>query len=996
VLEQPDLPKDRMAEVVGRVVGEWVERELAGTSEKKRAERALALCHQVLGLLEVGADEADGPQPNLRLLKGVGDAGSEVIRPATLTPLSDTTLLTNGPNQPHVGSEISHELESADNVDVLMAFVRWTGIRYHLDGFRSVIERGGRVRLLTTTYTGSTEAKALDVLTDLGVEVKVSYNTQATRLHAKAWLFQRHSGFSTGLVGSSNLTHQAQVTGLEWNVRASSVTTPAVIERVVSTFETYWNDPEFEPYDAEVFASRMVSSANDVVDITHLDVRPYPFQQQILDELDVERHEFDRWHNLVVAATGTGKTVVAALDYRRLCEVLPSSRLLFVAHRKEILQQSRHTFRAVMRDGSFGEMWADGQTPTDWRHVFASVQTVSRSELTKLDPEQFDVVIVDEFHHAAAASYTALLDHLQPKVLLGLTATPERTDGLDITKWFGGRIAVELRLWDAIDKGLLSPFHYFGVHDDVDLSRVGWQRGSYVISDLENLYTGDSMRVAKVIQALTDVVADVGAMRALGFCVTVAHAEFMAHEFNKAGIPSVAVSGNTPVAERDKALRDLRAGDIAAVFSRDVFNEGVDIPEADTVLLLRPTESPTIYLQQLGRGLRKHHSKQVLTVLDFIGQHRAEYRLDLRFRKILKGSRSSVIRQVEDEFPYLPAGCQISLDRVSKEVVLTNLRNALPSRWKDMVAELTSFPADTALAQFLDGAGLDLADLYRTKKGWTTLQRAANRLDGDPGEHETSLQRAVGRLLHVDDTQRLRTWQSALRHPSPPDLSTESVETNRLLFMLHTVLFSGQQTTPMAEGHAQLWQHQPIIDELLQVLDVRADHLERMHDPLGINMGGEPVPVQVHARYSRDEILAAFGLGMPDKVPQLREGVKWIEEANTDLFFITLNKSEDDYSPTTRYRDYAISPELFHWESQSGTRVESPTGQRYVNQRENGTNVVLFVRERKAADGFTQPYVCLGMADYVSHEGERPIAITYRLRQPMPADFFLEARAAAG
>ncbi len=303
-------------------------------------------------------------------------------------------------------------------------------------------------------------------------------------------------------------------------------------------------------------------------------------------------------------------------------------------------------------------------------HVFASIQSLNAADLSLLDADHFDVVIVDEFHHAAATSYAKVLDHLQPVELLGLTATPERSDGLPILHWFDDRIAAELRLWDAIDQQHLSPFVYFGVHDDTDLSDIPWKRGhGYDITSLSNLYTSNDAWARLVVKQVDDHV-DVSTMRGLGFCVSVAHAEFMAAHFERSGIPAVAVSGETPRQERHGALARLRSGDVSMVFSVDLFNEGVDVPDVDTVLMLRPTESPTLFLQQLGRGLRKANNKAFCTVIDFVGTHRSEFRFDRKYRALLGGTRRELERSIDQRFPFLPTGCHMHLDRVAEGIVL--------------------------------------------------------------------------------------------------------------------------------------------------------------------------------------------------------------------------------------------------------------------------------------------------------------------------------------
>ena len=646
-VDPAELP-DRIAEIVSGLVRDVV----AATPTAERRSSALAVAADVCDVLIERHREVAGAErrldPSLQRLLAVealAPTGEPLAIPRPLTPLRDTVLMTNARDQPTVGREIEAEIESADRIDLVLAFIRWTGIRDLLPAFRRHTEADKPLRIITTTYTGSTELRALQALVDVGAQVKVSYDTASTRLHAKAWCFHRATGFSTVYIGSSNLTFSAQVTGREWNVRGSERRNPDLIEAFDRVFETYWADPHFEPFDAGQFDEATARQVDDSI-TTPFTIEPYPFQRQILEQLEVERRR-GRPHNLVVAATGTGKTVVAALDYRQLRSRLGRSRLLFVAHRKEILEASRTTFRHVLQDGTFGELWVAGAKPQRWEHVFASIQSLSAGDLEALDPEQFDVVIVDEFHHAAAATYSTLLDHVRPVHLLGLTATPERTDALDILRWFDGRMAVELRLWDALEQDLLAPFHYYGIHDGTDLSGVTWKRGrGYDATELTNVYTGDDLWVGKVLAAVREKVGDPQRMRALGFGVSIAHCEFLANRFNRAGLTARAVSANSTSGERDDALRALASGDVRILFSVDLFNEGIDVPAVDVVLMVRPTESATVFLQQLGRGLRRSHGKDVLTVLDFVGHQTKAFRFDLRYRRMLGRTRREIERDV--------------------------------------------------------------------------------------------------------------------------------------------------------------------------------------------------------------------------------------------------------------------------------------------------------------------------------------------------------------
>ncbi|MFF5215822.1 DUF3427 domain-containing protein [Micromonospora sp. NPDC000442] len=901
------------------------------------------------------------------------------------TPLSTGTLLVNGRHQPRIGHEVTHEMASADQVDLLCAFIKWHGLRIIEPAIRDLIDRGGRLRVITTTYLGATDQRALDRLAELGADIKISYETRTTRLHAKAWLFRRNNGMTTAYVGSSNLSKAALVDGLEWNVRISNVEQPYVIDTFTATFEDYWHDPAFEGYDPRRDADRLRTALRGErreetpTEIANLDVRPYPYQAEVLADLDAERKVHGRWRNLVVMATGTGKTVVAALDYRRLHREKAVDSLLFVAHQEQILRQSLATFRQVMGDGSFGETLVGGREPQHWRHVFASIQSLHRREI---DPEAYDMVIVDEFHHAEAPTYARLLERLRPRVLLGLTATPDRSDGGDVRRWFEGRAAVELHLWEALERQLLAPFQYFGLHDDVDLSQLRWKRGQgYDPAELDGVYTGNGARARMVLRAVRDSV-DVDRMRALGFCVSIGHAEFMAGWFSRHGVRSAAITSRVDAAGRQALLKEFKDGTLKVLFTVDLFNEGVDLPMVDTILMLRPTESATIFLQQLGRGLRLDDDKPCLTVLDFIGGQHANFRFDLRWRALTGVSRHAITEAVRDDFPSLPSGCHIQLDRVAKDIVLANLKSAMPTSKTGLTKELRLL-GDVGLDVFLHEAGVEIEDVYRSASvgGWTGLRRLAGLEAAPGGQDDRELGRAIGRMLHLDDPERLDLLARVAAGERP--------ETGRLWDMLHFDLWGpNAPLSQRGERLARLWGEPARCAELRQVAEVLRDRIHRVTQPV------DGLPLRVHARYSRNEACAAFGMPNPGS---LREGVKWLPEAKADIFFVTLVKSEQHYSPTTMYADRAITDTLFQWESQSTTSSASATGQRYIHHAARGSTVHLFVRETRVPDRDlgAPAYLYAGPMTYQEHTGDRPMRIIWELRHPLPADMYAAARAIA-
>ena len=469
--------------VLARHLYSVAERILAATRDPATRVK---IVNSLISQLERDRDSISPPTTQLLSLTAPpapGVVSVDGARPRT--PLSDAALLTNAHGEPSLGAELRAELDTSDQVDLLCAFVKWHGLRVLEDQLKRARLRGLPLRVVTTTYMGATERAALDRLVrEFGASVKIQYDAHRTRLHAKAWLFHRNTGFDTAYVGSSNLSRAALLDGVEWNVRLSHVGTPALLEKFRATFDTYWNDSSFESYDPDTDRDRLDDALAEAsgrtqhsrvtLSLSGLEVRPYPYQQEMLEALDVERSVHGRHRNLIVAATGTGKTVVAALDYRSLCNEETGARpsLLFVAHRKEILEQSLRTYREVLADPSFGELYVGGARPERWRHVFASVQSLTSYGITNIPADAYEVVVIDEFHHAEAATYRRILEHLEPLELLGLTATPERADGADIRSFFGGRTAAELRLWDALGADLLCPFHYFAAADGTDLRGI--------------------------------------------------------------------------------------------------------------------------------------------------------------------------------------------------------------------------------------------------------------------------------------------------------------------------------------------------------------------------------------------------------------------------------------------------------------------------------------------------------------------------------------------
>lgn len=947
----------------------------------QRAEQLLALLRE--------------NDPRLLLRKTAAD----MERPET--SVAHSSLFTGATHEPQMFSELKKEITSSDQIHMLVSFIKWSGLRLIIDEVQEFTQNGGQLRVITTSYMGATDIKAIEELSKLpNTEIKVSYDTKRTRLHAKAYVFYRNTGFTTAYVGSSNLSNAAISSGLEWNMKITAKDLPGTIQKISATFESYWNSDEFEFYKEgqrerlfhALRAERLMGDGSSRAFV--FDIRPYPYQQEILDKLHAEREVRGLNRNLVVAATGTGKTVISAFDYCRFCKANPGgiNRLLFVAHREEILKQSRDTFQGVLKDPNFGELFVGNYKSANLDHLFISIQTINSQALYDILPENYyDYIIVDEFHHAAAPTYQKLLNRFKPKILLGLTATPERMDGKSILDYFDNRIAAEIRLPEAIDRKLLCPFQYFGVSDTVDLTDLRWVRGGYDKSQLSNLYSLNravaERRADHIIRSLDKYVADMDAIKGLGFCVSIEHAKFMAEYFNAAGIPSISLVGESTEEERRTAKKRLVDGEIRFIFVVDIYNEGVDIPEVNTILFLRPTESLTIFLQQLGRGLRLSEGKECLTVLDFIGQANRKYNFEEKFQALLANTDHSVQYELKHGFISAPKGCYIQLEKKAAKAILDNIKNSFGIK-SGLVGRIATFEEDSGLqlnlSNFVSYYRLDIRVIYR-KFSFARLCTTAWVKPNFEEPAEAALTKAFSRLISIDSRRWIRFLLTILPRLNDVDFATLSPLEQRMLQMFYITIWlkaaEKWDSEEVLQNLHSLSDSPVMLTELMELLQYKYDHIDFIDESVDL---GFACPLDLHCTYTRDQILVAMDHMTPSNV---REGAKWLPGKKIDVLFVTLNKSDRDYSPTTMYNDYSINENLFHWQSQSTTSDTSPVGQRYINHQKLGSKVLLFVREFKTDIAGTAPYTFLGTAHYVRHNSSRPINIIWKLDRPIPAKY---------
>ncbi len=1010
------IDKAEASRILAQYLTEVVKQGLDNISDNGGSlDGQIALVNRIVQTIEQSTNEADFADLKVsdeakQLLAvlaendpalAIGKSASDIKRPET--SIAQSSLFTGAIHEPQMYTELKREIASADRIEMLVSFIKWSGLRLIIDELREFTQNGGELKIITTSYMGATDIKAIEELSKLSnTSVKVSYDTQITRLHAKTYIFHRDTGYTTAYVGSSNLSNAAMSSGLEWNVKLTRHDLPETIDKIEATFESYWNSSEFEYYDegqrerlSRALKAERYHDSNNTRLYT-FDINPYSYQQEILDKLSAEREVRGHFRNLIVAATGTGKTIISALDYRRFCRNNHGGkcRLLFVAHREEILAQSINTFRAVLKDENFGSLWVGGYKPEAIDHLFISIQTFNSQNLaSKTARDFYDYIIVDEFHHAAAKSYQNLLEYYEPKILLGLTATPERMDGRSILPYFNNRIAAEIRLPEAIDRKLLCPFQYFGITDTINLGDVRWRNGSYDKAELSNIYTLSGhiaeKRADQVIRSLLKYVTDIDQVKGLGFCVTVKHAQYMSDYFNEHGIASMCLTGESDDALRDSAKKKLEDGEVHFIFVVDIYNEGVDIPAVNTILFLRPTESLTVFLQQLGRGLRLCEGKDCLTVLDFIGQANKKYNFESKFASIIEDDKKNIAYQIKNGFQSAPTGCYIQLERLASEYVLNNIR-ASYGNTSGLISRAGSFKDDSglelSLSNYLDYYNLDPRQMYRYISFSRLCVRAGEVPDfTEPAEDQ--LTKAMLKLCLIDSRRLISFLIDTLTDIGELDIKSLSAEQLRMLQMFYITVFGKAaedwQSSEVQTNIGLLKSSPNMLHELIDLLRYKLTKIDFIDSKVEL---GFDCPLDLHCTYTRDQILVALDFMRPNTV---REGVKWLPDKKTDILFVTLNKSDKDYSPTTMYNDYSINERLFHWQSQSTTAESSATGQRYIHHAERGSHVLLFVREYKndPISGGAGAYTFLGPAQYIKHEGSRPMNVTWSLVADIPAKF---------
>lgn len=903
-------------------------------------------------------------------------------------------------------TELQKEIASADEIRLMVSFIKKRGLALILPRLREFTNRGGQLKVITTTYMQATDYDAIIQLSSLkNTEIKITYDVSSERLHAKAYVFLRDTGFNTAYIGSSNISEQALDTGAEWNVKVTQMEQPRMMKTILGAFDASWWADGYETFvngeDNERLKAALNKEVDNEIDFSTLKglIRPFDYQQEILERLQVEREVRNHWKNLVVAATGTGKTVIAASDYKAFAEKHGRARLLFVAHREEILRQSLQTFRQVLSDYNFGEKWYGGEEPANYEYVFASKDTLNNLlDSLSLPEDYYDYIVVDEVHHVAASSYRKIINLFRPKVLLGLTATPERMDGEDITQDFDGTISAEIRLDDALNKGLLAPFYYYGITDSVDYSEVAWDKGHYVASELSRIYSYNDARTAVILQSLQKYLTNIRDVRALCFCVDQQHAKYMVSKFTLCGLKAdVLTSENAQM--RAPLYRRLKNKEINYLFVVDMFNEGVDIPEVDTILFLRPTESLTVFIQQFGRGLRKAEGKTHVNILDFVGNCRAEFNYTDRMRVMLGRTSMSVVEEMERDCPHLPLGCRIILEPKAKEHILNNIKGAIKRfTARKVIALVQNFErhhsVPLTLSNFVRIYQMPVDKLYKGRT-WNQILFEAG-VGEEQSRFNEELSRAVFRKWSATDSYSYLSFieQLAKRAFRVRVNRMNAVDQKRLLMLYYDLFETAGRFVSLQDMVDALAADKLFVEELAEVIGVMLQENKAYEKPDNSLLPN--FPLKLHGVYTKAQIQVAIETSTLARKSSAREGVERNKQLKVEAMFVDIIKNREEGS-TTDYDDKALSPYLFQWDTQNRVKPESNEGQAYIHQTQT---MLLFVREQKnfvEDKTRTMGYVYLGRVtlsdwEYKNLGNRMQMQIRWNMVEPIPGSVMHFAR----
>ena len=899
--------------------------------------------------------------------------------------------------------ELKNQLRTTGKFYFTISFIRFSGLQLIINELKELEEKGIEGEIITSTYLNITEPKALEKLLEFkNLKIKL-YKGNKESFHTKAYIFERENSLGSLIIGSSNLSHEALSNGKEWNLRISEKLEENIYKQGVEEFSKIWNSNEsifltkeiVEKYN-EFYKNQESKNFDNFLEelVEEKKIEPNFMQKQILENLKKLR-ESNEDKAIVIAATGTGKTYLSAFDVKNF----NAKSVLFLAHREELLDNGITTFKKIFPRKKMGK-FSQSEKNVDADFIFGTVQSISKEKfMINFHKKKFEYIIIDEFHHAAAEMYKNILDYFEPKFLLGLTATPERMDGKDILSLCDYNIAGEIRLKQALESELLCSFHYFGISDtSVDYEKIRRKNGKFLESELS-----EKLSVNERTEFIIDKIKLYGfngeILKAIGFCVDINHAIKMSKNFNLSGFETEYITAKDSMEKRKKVIENFRKGKIQIIFTVDIFNEGVDIPEINMLLFLRPTESSTIFTQQLGRGLRKIKGKDYVTVLDFIGNYNKDFILSNVF---LEGKnrldKNNIKNEVLNEFHNLPNTNYIELDRICQKKVLDNLEKTKLNSTNYIVNEYFSFKEGLGyIPSTLDFIGNEelLKLIVKNYNSYAKFLIKVEKVDFLFDENQLKFFEKIEKKFPIKWAYEFLLLQILIEHEEisladfikvfKERFGLEKVEEFHIRLIKNINLELDEEILGFEDEKFILNKKIVLYLENREFKDYLKSFLKfgLIYYKNRINQFDKPLTK--YQEYSRVEL--QYLLESTQERGCWRAGYAI---SNNDIcLFITINKDEN-IEEHLKYDNFFRGQKIVQWISQSKTSHDSKIGQLFIKHKEMGYKIHIFIRKYSVFLGSAMDFTYMGEAFYKESSGDKPMYILWELENKIPEEIYLD------
>lgn len=923
------------------------------------------------------------------------------------------TLIGN--SRKNIYNEIKEALDDCQEFYFIVSFIRFSGAQMLLDIFKRAEERGIRGKIITSNYMGITERKALDALLKFrNIELRY-FEGELQGFHPKGYIF-RDEECSRIIIGSSNLTRGGLKSNIEWSSGIDVKNSSEYAVEVMDEFSDLWERceeydplkfPEISNEYGEFFHRREDFNGfqeNNQEEVRgkniKLKIEPNYMQRTALKNLRRVRDNGAE-RALGIAATGTGKTYLAAFDATQM----NPKKLLFIAHREEILSGAECSFKNIISGVEMGR-YSGREKNREADFIFATVQSLHRN-LLEFSPHEFQYIVIDEAHHVAGESYKKILDYFKPEFILGLTATPERGDGVEIYEVFQGNIVMEIRIREALEEKLIAPFNYYGIKDisEIDLSHVE-------LGDVEKI--AKKLMIHKRTLYIKEQMEYYGfsgrKLKALGFCVSITHAKFMAEEFNSLGIKAAVLTGENSSSEREKILRELadEKNPLKIIFAVDIFNEGVDIPSLNMVLMLRPTDSPTVFIQQLGRGLRKYPEKEFLTVLDFIGNHKKAFLTAMALSGNRTYDKDSLRTALNCEFSNFSREIHIVMDEIVREEILDQIENENFNTMRYLKEEYLAFKnLVKRVPGYLDYFNYENApeiEKFLIKSGtYYEFLKSADKVSESFTKNQIAIASQIEGMLPIKRVYEFAIIEELLKKGELSEEEGERavskyLEKVELETVIHAFKYLAGNYFDDGEKRRKL-ELFSYHDKKIRIEDMVRDELESLEfrkyleevilygllqyeKNFGSRNYGTPF-LKLYESYTMRDTALLSNYGKLHS--SYRNGVNPSEDRKNYYLFMTLNKDSNSH-----FDNEIFDMRRFRWYSKSSTGIESEAGKDLIFSRERGVNLHFFMRKFSRIDGITQPFIYLGKGIVESFEGEKPIVCKIKLDEKMDEKVYID------